>query len=154
MVLGPANTFSGVQCYNKATDFGGTRIYLKLPGLSQTRIVNSYLDYIRLSAEDALQLHISSSFFLADAFILFKSINGVVNGVNIVDNMFSGSNKGVEIVQLDQTNRAFKEVDQVVIDRNNARGMEVKATVARRTMQGNGAHGQLTSIQFFYFQTL
>ncbi|XVF46062.1 hypothetical protein PTKIN_Ptkin02bG0257900 [Pterospermum kingtungense] len=138
MVSGQANTLSGVHCYNKATGFGGTGIYLKLPGLTQTRIVNSYMDYTGIVAEDPVQLHISSSFFLGDAFILLKSINGVANGVNIVDNMFSGSDSGVEIVQLDQTKGAFKEIDQVVVDRNNVKGMKMKATVARRGVEGNG----------------
>ncbi|KHN47731.1 Polygalacturonase QRT3 [Glycine soja] len=59
MVTGEANAFSAVHCYNKATGFGGTGIYLKLPGLS--------------------------SFFLGDANIAPKSKNGVVNGVDIVD---------------------------------------------------------------------
>ncbi|XVF68391.1 hypothetical protein PTKIN_Ptkin10aG0202000 [Pterospermum kingtungense] len=138
MASGQANTFSGVHCYNKATGFGGTGIYLKLPGLTQTRIVNSYLDYTGIVAEDPVQLHISSSFFLGDAFILLKSINGVANGVSIVDNMFSGSDKGVEIVQLDQSNGPFKEIDQVVVDRNNVKGMNIKATVARGAVDGNG----------------
>ncbi|KAK8498210.1 hypothetical protein V6N13_095481 [Hibiscus sabdariffa] len=136
---GQANTFSGVHCYNKATGFGGTGIYLKLPGLTQTRIVNSYLDYTGIVAEDPVQLHISSSFFLGDAFILLKSINGVANGVSIVDNMFSGSNKGVEIVQLDQSKAPFTQIDQVVVDRNNAKGMNIKATVARGSTEGNGS---------------
>ncbi|KAA8544729.1 hypothetical protein F0562_019567 [Nyssa sinensis] len=136
---GQANTFSGVHCYNKATGFGGTGIYLKLPGLTQTRIVNSYLDYTGIVAEDPVQLHISSSFFLGDAYILLKSINGVLNGVNIVDNMFSGFNKETEIIQLDQRNRPFKDIDQVVVDRNNVKGMKIKATVARGTVQGNGS---------------
>ncbi|XVE94296.1 hypothetical protein REPUB_Repub01dG0268900 [Reevesia pubescens] len=139
MVSGQANTFSGVHCYNKATVLGGTGIYLKLPGLTQTRIVNSYLDYTGIVAEDPVQLHISSSFFFGDAFVLLKSINGVASGVNIVDNMFSGFNTGVEIVQLDQSNGPFKEIDQVVIDRNNVKGMKVKATVARERVQGNGS---------------
>ncbi|XP_022762191.1 polygalacturonase QRT3-like [Durio zibethinus] len=139
MASGQANTFSGVHCYNKATGFGGTGIYLKLPGLTQTRIVNSYMDYTGIVAEDPVQLHISSSFFLGDAFVLLKSINGIANGINIVDNMFSGSNKGVEIVQLDQSNGAFKEIDQVVVDRNNVKGMKIKATVARGAVQGNGS---------------
>ncbi|KAE8668388.1 Polygalacturonase QRT3 [Hibiscus syriacus] len=139
MASGQANTFSGVHCYNKATGFGGTGIYLKLPGLTQTRIVNSYLDYTGIVAEDPVQLHISSSFFLGDAFILLKSINGVANGVSIVDNMFSGSNNGVEIVQLDQSNGPFKQIDQVVVDRNNAKGMSMKSTVARGSVEGNGS---------------
>ncbi|CAK9183607.1 unnamed protein product [Ilex paraguariensis] len=139
MISGQANTLSGVHCYNKAAGFGGTGIYLKLPGLTQTRIVNSYLDYTGIVAEDPVELHISSSLFLGDAYILLKSINGVVNGVNIVDNMFSGSDKGVEIIQLDQRNGPFKMVDQVVIDRNNVKGMNVKATVARGSVQGNGS---------------
>ncbi|KAL2340153.1 hypothetical protein Fmac_008093 [Flemingia macrophylla] len=138
MVTGEANSFSGVHCYNKATGFGGTGIYLKLPGLTQTWIVNSYMDFTSIVAEDPVQLHISSSFFLGDANIVLKSKNGVVNGVNIVDNMFSGSNHGVEIVQLDQSNGPFQHIDQVIVDRNIARGMNIKATVAKKSMQGNG----------------
>ncbi|XP_057971589.1 polygalacturonase QRT3 [Malania oleifera] len=139
MVSGQANTFSGVHLYNKATGFGGTGIYLKLPNLTQTRIVNSYFDFTGIVAEDPMQLHVSSSFFLGDAFIQFKSIQGVVNGVNIVDNMFSGSGKGVDIVQLDQTNGPFKQIDQVVVDRNNVNQMNVRSTVGRGTAAGNGS---------------
>ncbi|CAI9760010.1 unnamed protein product [Fraxinus pennsylvanica] len=151
MVSGQANTLSGVHCYNKATGFGGTGIYLKLPGLTQTRIVNSYLDYTGIVAEDPVQLHISSSFFLGDAYILLKSINGVMNGVNIVDNMFAGSNRGIDIVQLDQRKGAFKQVDQVVIDRNNVKGMKLKATVARQSVHGNGSSwiADLNSVLLF-----
>ncbi|KAK4399553.1 Polygalacturonase QRT3 [Sesamum angolense] len=139
LISGQANTLSGVHCYNKATSFGGTGIYLKTPGLTQTRIVNSYLDFTGIVAEDPVQLTISSSFFLGDAYILFKSINGVVNGVNIVDNMFSGSDNGIDIVQLEQSNGPFNQIDQVVIDRNNVKGMKLKATVARGSVQGNGS---------------
>lgn len=139
MISGQANILTGVHCYNKAAGFGGTGIYLKLPGLTQTRIVNSYLDYTGIVAEDPVQLHISNSFFLGDAYIVLKSINGVVNGVNIVDNLFSGSGKGLGIVQLDQSNGPFKNIDQVVVDKNNVRGMGIKATVARGSIQGNGS---------------
>ncbi|KAE9598699.1 hypothetical protein Lal_00022477 [Lupinus albus] len=138
MVSGQANTFSGVHCYNKATGFGGTGIYLKLPGLTQTRIVNSYMDYTSIVAEDPVQLHISSSFFLGDANIVLKSMNGVVNGVSIVDNMFSGQNSGVEIVHLDQSNSPFHQIDQVFVDGNIVRGMKLKTTSAKMSMQGNG----------------
>ncbi|KAI8524741.1 hypothetical protein RHMOL_Rhmol13G0172600 [Rhododendron molle] len=139
MISGQANTLSGVHCYNKATGFGGTGIYLKLPGLTQTRIVNCYLDYTGIVAEDPVQLHISSSFFLGDAFILLKSIHGAVNGVSIVDNMFSGFGKGIEIVQLDQSNGPFRKVDQVVVDRNVVNGMNIKSTIAKGSVQGNGS---------------
>ena len=138
MVTGQANAFSGVHCYNKATGFGGTGIYLKLPGLTQTRIVNSYMDYTSIVAEDPVQFHVSSSFFLGDANIVLKSKNGVMNGVDIVDNMFSGSDHAVEIVQLDQSNNPFHQIEHVIVDRNNARGMKLKATVAKGSMQGNG----------------
>ncbi|XP_016198013.1 polygalacturonase QRT3 [Arachis ipaensis] len=138
MVTGQANTFSGVHCYNKATGFGGTGIYLKLPGLTQTRIVNSYMDYTSIVAEDPVQLHVSSSFFLGDANIVLKSVKGVVNGVSIVDNMFSGSSSGVEIVQLDQSNNSFNQIDQAIVDRNIVRGMNLKATVAKMSIRGNG----------------
>ncbi|CAA2998622.1 Hypothetical predicted protein [Olea europaea subsp. europaea] len=140
MISGEANTLSGVHCYNKATGYGGTGIYLKVPsGLTQTRIVNCYLDYTGIVVEDPVQVHISSSFFLGDAYIRLKSVKGVAIGVNIVDNMFSGSNKGVNNVQLDKENGAFTKIDQVVIDRNNVNGMNLKATVARRSVQVNGS---------------
>lgn len=139
IISGQANLLSGVHCYNKATGFGGTGIYLKTPGLTQTRIVNSYLDFTGIVAEDPVQLTISNSFFLGDAYILLKSIKGVVNGVNIVDNMFSGSDKGIDIVQLDQSNGPFNQIDQVLIDKNNLRGMKHKATVARGSVRGNGS---------------
>lgn len=138
MITGQANILSGVHCYNKATGFGGTGIYLKLPGLTQNRIVNSYLDYTGIVAEDPVQVQISGTFFLGDAFILLKSITGVVRGVNIVDNMFSGSGNGIQIVQLDQTNKVFGDVDQVVVDRNSANGMAVKSTVGKGSVYGNG----------------
>ncbi|KAL8513240.1 hypothetical protein ACS0TY_019448 [Phlomoides rotata] len=137
LITGQANLLSGVHCYNKATGFGGTGIYVKAPGLTQTRIVNSYMDYTGIVAEDPVQLTVSNTFFLGDAYIVLKSVKGVVNGVNIVDNMFSGSDKGIDIVRLDQTNGPFKQVDQVVIVNNNALGMKVKTTVARATVQGN-----------------
>lgn len=138
MISGQANTLSGVHLYNKATGFGGTGIYLKLPGLTQTRIINCYLDYTGIVAEDPVQLLVSNSFFLGDGYIVLKSVNGVANGVNIVDNMFSGSGKGVEIVQLDQSKGPFKDIDQVFVDRNNVKGMKIKATVAKGAAQGNG----------------
>ncbi|KAK9937220.1 hypothetical protein M0R45_014024 [Rubus argutus] len=139
MISGPANILSGVHCYNKATGFGGIGIYLRLPGLTQTRIVNSYMDYTGIVAEDPVQLDISNSFFLGDAYIVLKSIKGVANGVNIVNNMFSGYNKGIDIVQLDQSNGGFQEIEQVVVDRNIASGMNIKGTIGRRSVEGNGS---------------
>ncbi|XP_043688365.1 polygalacturonase QRT3-like [Telopea speciosissima] len=154
LVSGQANTLSGIHCYNKATGFGGTGIYLQLPGLTQTRIVNSYMDYTGIVAEDPVQLHVSNSFFLGDAFVLFKSIKGVVRGVNIVDNMFSGSGTGVDIVQLDQSNGPFTTIDQVVIDRNNVNGMTLRATVARGLKQGNGSSWDIDFNQVLLFPNL
>lgn len=138
MVSGQANTLTGVHCYNKATAFGGTGIYLKLPGLTQTRIVNCYLDYTGIVAEDPVQLLISSSFFLGDAFVLFRSIRGILNGVNIVDNMFAGSGKGVDIVQLDEGNGPFRDVSHVAVERNNVKGMKLRSTVGRGYAEGDG----------------
>lgn len=138
MVSGQANIITGVHCYNKASGFGGTGIYLKLPGLTQTRIVNSYMDFTNIVAEDPVQLDISDNFFLGDASIILKSIKGVVNGLNIVNNMFSGSNKGVNIVQLDELNGPFNQISQVVIDQNNVQGMNLRSTVAKGSAKGNG----------------
>ncbi|OVA03210.1 Parallel beta-helix repeat [Macleaya cordata] len=154
MVSGQANILTGVHCYNKATGWGGIGIYLRLPRLTQTRIVNSYLDYNGIVAEDPVQLHISNTFFLGDGFILLKSINGVINGVNIVDNMFSGSGKGVDIVQLDQSKSPFTKVDQVVIDRNNVQGMNLRATVGRGSVQGNSSSWSLDFNRVLLFPNL
>ncbi|GLT53531.1 hypothetical protein SLA2020_267960 [Shorea laevis] len=96
MVSGQANVLTGIHCYNKATRWGGSGIYIKAPGLTQTRIVNSYFDFTGVVAEDPVQLQITGSFFLGNAFVLIKSLAGVVCGVNIVDNMFSGNRVTVE----------------------------------------------------------
>ncbi|CAN8325358.1 unnamed protein product [Cochlearia groenlandica] len=154
MISGQANLLSGVHCYNKATGFGGTGIYLKLPGLTQNRILNCYLDYTGIVAEDPVQLQISGTFFLGDAFVLLKSITGLVKGVNIVDNMFSGSGHGVQIVQLDQRNKAFGDVDQVVVDRNSVNGMVVRSTVAKGTVDGNGTFWTVDFSQVLLFPDL
>ncbi|KAK4254626.1 hypothetical protein QN277_009982 [Acacia crassicarpa] len=154
MLSGEANTISGVHCYNKATAFGGTGIYMKLPGLTQTRIVNSYMDYTSIVAEDPFQLHISGSFFLGDANVVLKSKSGFINGVNIVNNMFSGSNSGVEIVHLDQSNCPFKQIDQVVVDQNIVKGMNLKATVARGSSKGNGTSWTVDFSKILLFPNL
>ncbi|CAL9200261.1 unnamed protein product [Musa hybrid cultivar] len=138
LVSGQANTLTGVHCYNKAAGWGGTGIYLKLPGLTQTRITNCYLDYTGIVSEDPVQLHVSGSFFLGDANVVLKSVKGVVKGVDIVDNMFSGGGKGVDIVRLDESNGKFVNVDQVTVRRNSVSGMTARSTAARATVEGNG----------------
>ncbi|KAK9281652.1 hypothetical protein L1049_004555 [Liquidambar formosana] len=138
MISGQANMITGVHCYNKATALGGAGIYIRAPGLTQTRIANCYLDYTGIVAEDPVQLHITGSFFLGNAFILIKSLEGIVRSVNIVDNMFSGDYTGVNIVQLDQSKGPFTNIDQVVVDRNSVEGMTRKSTVARGSIWGNG----------------
>lgn len=155
VVAGEANTIAGVHCYNKATVFGGTGIHLMLPGVTQTRIVHSYFDYTGIIAEDPVQLYISSCYFLGNGYVLLRSIKGVMNGVNIVDNMFSGSNTGIDdIVQLDQRRCPFKQIDQVVIDRNNVNGMKLKATIARGTIRGNGSSWTLDFNSILLFPDL
>ncbi|XP_062186190.1 polygalacturonase QRT3-like [Phragmites australis] len=135
MVTAPANTISGVHCYNKATGFGGTGIYLKIPGLTQAWISNCYMDYTSIVAEDPVLLHVSGSFFLGDANVVLKAVNGVAKGVQVVGNLFSGRDKGIDIVQLDGK---FATVEQVYVQQNSATGMTVKSTSARGSMDGNG----------------
>ncbi|KAH9662110.1 polygalacturonase QRT3 [Citrus sinensis] len=154
MVQGQANMLTGIHCYNKATALGGTGIYIRAPGLTQTRVVNCYLDFTGIVAEDPVQLHVTGSFFLGNAFILLKSVKGVASGVNIVDNMFAGDYTGVPIVKLDQSNAPFKTVDQVVIDRNNVRGMVVKSTVARGSLWKNGTTWTLDFSKVLLFPNL
>lgn len=138
MVLGQANVITGVHCYNKARGLGGIGIYVGAPGFTQTRIVNCYLDYTGVVVEDPVQVHITGCFFLGNALVVLKSVGGVASGVNIVDNMFSGDYTGVKIVELDESKTPFTRIDQVVIDRNNVRGMEVKTTVGRGSIWANG----------------
>lgn len=136
MVTAGANTISGVHCYNKATGFGGTGIYIKLPGLTQTWVSNCYMDFTSIVAEDPVLLHVSGSFFLGDANVVLKAVNGVAKGVQIVGNLFNGRNNGVDIVQLDGK---FVTVEQVYVQQNAAIGMTVKSTSAQGSMEGNGS---------------
>ncbi|KAG0448895.1 hypothetical protein HPP92_027581 [Vanilla planifolia] len=138
VVAGQANTIDGVHCYNKATAFGGTGIYVKTPGLTQNRIVNCYLDYTGIVAEDPVQLLVSGSFFLGDANVVLRSVHGVIRGVQIVDNMFSGRGTGVGIVWLDETRGPFTAVDQVVVERNTVDHMRLKSTTSRASVEGTG----------------
>ncbi|KAJ8455659.1 hypothetical protein OPV22_028766 [Ensete ventricosum] len=133
ILSGQANILTGVHCYNKATALGGVGIYVKLPGYSQTRIDNCYLDYTGIVLEDPVQVHVTNAFFLGDANVVLKSVKGVISGLTIVDNMFSGSSNGKAVVEVKGT---FNQVDQVVIDRNNVRGMSVKSTTAKLTVAG------------------
>lgn len=136
ILRGQANILSGVHCYNKATGFGGIGILVKLAENSQTRIDNCYLDFTAIVLEDPVQVHVTNGFFLGDANVVLKSIHGQVFGLNIVDNMFNGSPQNkIPIVKLDGE---FTEVDQVVIDRNNAIGMSLKSTVGKLVVAGNG----------------
>lgn len=96
------------------------------------------MDYTNIIAEDPVQLHISSTFFLGDANIVLKSIKGIVNGLNIVDNMFSGKNHGVEIVKLETSITPFNQIKQVFVERNVVNGMNLKATSAIISLHGNG----------------
>ncbi|MQL83656.1 hypothetical protein Taro_016149 [Colocasia esculenta] len=138
LVSGQANTLTGVHCYNKATGWGGVGIYLRLPGLTQTRVLNCYLDYTGIVAEDPVQLLVAGCFFLGDARVVLKSVKGVMQGVTIVDNMFSGGGGGLAIVELDQSGTAFAAPDQVVVERNVVRGMAPRATSAKGSSRGNG----------------
>ncbi|KAK7290007.1 hypothetical protein RIF29_04103 [Crotalaria pallida] len=137
VLRGQANMITGVHCYNKATNFGGIGILVKLAGNSQTRIDNCYMDYNGIVLEDPVQVHVTNGFFLGDGNIVLKSIRGQISGLTIVNNMFSGSpNTKVEIVALDGQ---FSNIDQVVIDRNNVNGMSLRSTVGKLTLAGDGS---------------
>ncbi|KAI4355933.1 hypothetical protein L6164_004657 [Bauhinia variegata] len=101
--------------------------------------------------EDPVQLLVAGSFFLGNAFVFIKSLQGIACGVNIVDNMFSGDYTGVPIVQLDQT---FTDIHQVVVDRNSVRGMMVKSTVAKGTLWSNGTSWTLDFSRVLLFPNL
>ncbi|KAL6282980.1 hypothetical protein ACE6H2_013909 [Prunus campanulata] len=134
VLRGQANVVTGVHCYNKATGFGGIGILVKLAGNSQTRLDNCYLDFNAVVLEDPVQVHVTNGFFLGDANIVLKSVNGKIFGLNIVNNMFTGRSQ-VPIVQL---KGQFEHIDQVVIDQNNVIGMGLKSTVGRLNVEGNG----------------
>ncbi|XP_021901618.1 polygalacturonase QRT3 [Carica papaya] len=137
LLRGQANIVTGVHCYNKATYFGGTGILVKKsPGSSLTRIDNCYMDYTSIVMEDPVQVHVSNGLFLGDANVVLKSINGRISGVNIVDNMFTGS--PTNMVPIVRVEGVFSSTDQVVIDRNNVAGMRLKSTVGKMTVAGKG----------------
>lgn len=71
-----------------------------------------------------------------------------------MDNMFAGSNSGIDIVQLDQSNGPFKTIDQVVVDRNNVKGMNLKATIGSGVVQGNGTSWTLDLNPILIFPNL
>ncbi|PON72746.1 Pectin lyase fold containing protein [Parasponia andersonii] len=135
VLRGQANMLTGVHCYNKATGFGGIGILVKLSG-RQTRIDNCYMDFTAIVMEDPVQVHVTNGFFLGDANIMLKSVQGHIFGLNIVDNMFNGNPKNmVPIVRLDGK---FSSIGQVVIDQNNVIGMSLKSTVGKLVVDGNG----------------
>ncbi|KAL0762853.1 hypothetical protein Bca101_079004 [Brassica carinata] len=133
LLNGQANMVTGVHCYNKATWFGGIGILVKS---HLTRIDNCYLDYTGIVIEDPVHVHVTNALFLGDASIVLRSVHGRINGVNIVNNMFSGDPKhNFPMVKLEGE---FHEVDQVVIDQNNVEGMVMKSTTGRSKVSGNG----------------
>ncbi|OMO94759.1 Pectin lyase/virulence factor [Corchorus capsularis] len=135
LIQGQANILTGVHCYNKATGFGGVGILIKSTG-SLTRIDNCYLDFNAIVMEDPFQVHVTNGFFLGDANVVLKSIEGHISGLNIVNNMFKGNPRNmVPIIQLDGQ---FTSINQVVIHQNNANGMGLKSTVAKMVVAGNG----------------
>ncbi|KAK6240322.1 hypothetical protein QQP08_006732 [Theobroma cacao] len=135
LLEGQANIVTGVHCYNKATAFGGVGILVKSAG-ALTRIDNCYLDFTAIVMEDPVQVHVTNGLFLGDANVVLKSIRGQISGVNIVNNMFNGNPRNmVPIIQLDGK---FNTIDQVVIDQNNVNGMNLKSTVGKLTVAGNG----------------
>ncbi|RWR88515.1 polygalacturonase QRT3-like protein [Cinnamomum micranthum f. kanehirae] len=90
-------------------------------------------------SRDPVQLHIFNNFFLGNAYVLLRSINGMIHGLNIVDNMFSGDASGVHIVQLDKWKQPFRSIKLVIVDRNEVYGgMEIKSTLAKVFLQGHG----------------
>ncbi|KAG0559484.1 hypothetical protein M758_10G105200 [Ceratodon purpureus] len=133
---GFGNYITGVHAYNKATSLGGVGIYLQLPGYTQTRITGCHLESTGIIAEDPLQLDISHSFFSGDANILLRSTKKThaISYLTITDNMFTGSSRGVPVVELDEAAGRFTAVFDTVVDQNTAYGMNLKATIARATL--------------------
>lgn len=138
-VSGVGNYLSGVHAYNKISSLGGVGIYLQLPGYTQTRILGCHLQGTGIIAEDPLQLVISSNYFSGDANIVLRSTKKThsVSYVTITGNMFTGSSRGVPIVELDEAAGRFTSVFDTLVDQNTAYGMTLKATVARATLSSS-----------------
>ncbi|MCO5593813.1 hypothetical protein L7F22_047831 [Adiantum nelumboides] len=136
-ILGQANIISGVHCYNKATGWGGVGIMIRR-GAALNRMLGCYLDYTGIVLEETRQITVTNSFFLGDAFVLLRATgNPDVFGLSIVDNMFSGSNHGIPIVQ---TQGSFSHVKQTCVDDNSANGMALRSTRARISVAGFGSN--------------
>ncbi|KAH7314958.1 hypothetical protein KP509_21G028400 [Ceratopteris richardii] len=147
-VLGQANIMTGVHCYNKATGWGGTGIMIR-KGATQNRIIGCYMDYTGIVLEESNRITISNSYFLGDAFILLKAgRSGTAFGLSIVDNIFTGSEHGVPIVQ---TQGAFSHVKQTCVDDNSASGMALRSTRARVSVSGFGSSWTVDLSQILLF---
>ncbi|KAK1687093.1 hypothetical protein QYE76_047941 [Lolium multiflorum] len=131
MATGGANTISGVHCYNKASGFGVPASTSRCRG-SHRRGSPTWHGLHQHRRRDPVLLHVSGSFFLGDANVILKAVNGVARGVQITGNLFNGRGKGVDIVQLDG---AFKTVEQAprAAELRHGDERQVHGREARRT---------------------
>ncbi|KAL6546203.1 hypothetical protein OROMI_021924 [Orobanche minor] len=136
VLRGNANVVTGVHCYNKANGLGGVGILVRS---AHNRITNPYLDFNSIVIEDPHQVHVSGGFFLGGGNIVLKpSITGRISGLNIINNMFAGTNDTIPSVVLDGS---FGSIDQVVVDQNVVDGMRLISTVAKSRALPVGKNG-------------
>lgn len=64
------------------------------------------------------------------------TIKGRISGLTVVNNMFTGNAKSSKpTISLDGK---FTKIDQVVIDQNNVKGMNLKSTTGKLVVAGKG----------------
>ncbi|CAN0840823.1 Polygalacturonase QRT3 [Linum grandiflorum] len=132
LLRGQANVVTGLHVYNKGTELGGSGIYVK-EGAAFTRLDNCYMDYNSVIIEDPYFTHVTNSLFLGDGNVVVRSVYGRITSLTITDNYFHGIK--LPIVGLDGE---FGNVDQVVVENNQAKFMPVKSTVGKMTVAGKG----------------
>jgi hypothetical protein len=160
---------AGVHLYNKATRWGGEGIVVRR-GADQTRIVGCYLDYTGIMLEESKQISITNSYFLGDAAIVLRATSSSTSsttttttttsasasvssampvvGLTIAHNMFSGSGRGVAIVQLDGN---FSRIIQTSVADNSATGMAIRTTRARASASAFAANWSFDLSQILLF---
>ena len=117
---GAANLVYNAHTWNDATgtDNGGIGIYMDCPGYTQNRVVASYLDFNDLVIVSPEHLLVTGMFFLGAGAVRLKATPGQqrIDGLVLRDNEFDDAASGSPAIKLDESEAAFTELLDTVID--------------------------------------
>lgn len=92
-----ANEYNGVHTWNLSAEQGGIGILLTQ---GKARIVNCYMDFAALVAENPTQLVVSNTLFLGAASVVLRPPSwdfATVNGLVVTGNSFSNKNASITV---------------------------------------------------------